>query len=301
MFTTGACLASIWRVNTRPKASIALMHVHAASHQRSRAASFYNESPIMTTITLHLGAPSHAVEPALLAQRMPSLAAALHRFTQAPATLAQATQTTGAVRVYAAQLGVQRDHVTLESLPMLDVSSHETLTAIAASLAGDFAAESLIYTAASHFANEGFLGMLNLHAALPPAANFIGRDIAKALPRSEDARALRQFVNAAQMTLHQSPVSGCNVNSLWCCNALPTDDLSRTWLHGGLTAWWDALPAWDKTWGDAALDLSALKTASQLNVVYSDVTLSIALKRRAAWAVWAKPLDLSALLQTPHA
>ena len=250
----------------------------------------------MTILTLHLSAPSHAVEPALLAQRLPTLAAALHGFSRATATAAPTALLAGAVQVHAAQLAVQRDHVTLEALPQIDASNHETLVAIAASLAGEFAAERLIYTAASHFANNGFLGTLNLHAALSPAANFIGRDIAKALPRSEDARVLRQFVNAAQMTLHQSPVSGCNVNSLWCCNALPTDDLSRTWLQGGLTAWWDALPAWD-----AALDVSALKAASQLNLVHSDVTLSVALTPRAAWALWAKPLDLAALLQTNHA
>ena len=255
----------------------------------------------MTTLTFHLSAPSHAVEPALLAQRLPTLAAALHGFSRAPATATPTALLAGAVQVYAAQLGVQRDHVTLEALPALSVLNHETLAAIAASLAGEFAAERLIYTAASHFANDGFLGTLNLHATLPPAANFIGRDIAKALPRSDDARVLRQFVNSAQMTLHQSPVSGCNVNSLWCCNAPPNDDLSRTWLQGGLTAWWDALPEWDKTWGDAALDISALKAASQLNLVYSDVTLSVALTPRAAWALWAKPLDLAALLQTNHA
>ncbi len=255
----------------------------------------------MTTLTLHLSAPSHAVEPALLAQRLPTLAAALHGFTRIPATATPTALLAGAVQVHAAQLGVQRDHVTLEALPQIDASNHETLAAIAASLAGEFASERLIYTAASHSANDGFLGTLNLHAALPPAANFIGRDIAKALPRSEDARVLRQFVNAAQMTLHQSRMATGGINSLWCCNALPTDDLSRTWLQGGLTAWWDALPEWDKTWGDAVLDINALKTASQLNVVYSDVTLNIPLKRRAAWALWAKPLDLSALLQTPHA
>lgn len=250
----------------------------------------------MTTLTLHLSAPSHAVEPALLAQRLPTLAAALHGFTRAPATVAPTALLAGAVQVHAAQLGVQRDHVTLEAFPPLSALNHEMLAAIAASLAGEFAAESLIYTAASYSLNSGFLGTLNLHAALPPAANFIGRDIAKALPRSEDARVLRQFVNAAQMTLHQSPIVNCAVNSLWCCNALPTDDLSRTWLQGGLTAWWDALPAWD-----AALDISALNATSQLNLVYSDVTLSLTLKRRAAWALWAKPLDLATVLMQAQA
>jgi hypothetical protein len=256
---------------------------------------FYNGLPIMSTFTLHLGAPSHAVEPALLAQRLPTLAAALRGFVSAPATTAPTAPLASAVQVHAAQLGVQRDHVTLEALPKLDAFNHQTLAAITASLAGEFAAESLIYTAASHSANNGFLGILNLHAALPPAANFIGRDIAKALPRTNDARVLRQFVNAAQMTLHQSPAlstrSNGGVNSLWCCNALPTDDLSRTWLQGGLTAWWDALPTWD-----AALDINALNAASQLNWVYSDVTLSLALKRRATWALWAKPLALAATL-----
>jgi hypothetical protein len=250
----------------------------------------------MTTLTLTLGAPSHAVEPVLLAQRLPMLAAALRGFASVSATAAPTLGVASTVQVYAAHLGVQRDHVTLESLPQLDALNHETLTVVVARLAAEFAAESLVLTAASHSLSSGLLGTLNLQLALPPAANFIGRDITKALPRSIEARVLRQFVNAAQMTLHQSSIAHCAVNSLWCCNALPNDSLSHTWLQGGLTAWWDALPAWD-----AALDTRAFQAANQLNLVYSDVTLSLALKRRAAWALWAKPLDLAALLMQAQA
>jgi hypothetical protein len=247
----------------------------------------------MSTLTLHLGAPSHAVEPALLAQRLPKLAEALNGFIHCTASAATTPSAVDKVYVYAAHLGVQRDHVTLEGLPLLSAANREMLVAITASLAADFAAESLIYTDTS---DSSALGELNLTAALPPAANFIGRDIAKALPRSDEARVLRQFVNGAQMLLHQSPLADGAVNSLWCCNALPTDALARTWLQSGLSAWWDALPAWD-----AALDLNALSTATRLNVVFSDVTRSLPLKRRATWALWAKPLDLSTVLQTHHA
>ena len=273
----------------------------------------------MSTFTLNLGVPSHAVEPALLAQRLPALAAALRGFVSATPIQTQVLSTASAVQVHAAQLGVQRDHVTLEALPLVCASHHKTLVAIAASLAAEFATPGLKFTAvnsgASQSLDSGFLGTLKLHLALPPTANFIGRDISKALPRTHDARVLRQFVNAAQMTLHQSPLSNCAANSLWCCNALPTDDLARTWLQGGLAAWWDALPNYDRSWGtalqtQASIDVStaasidasinaptpSLSTANQLAIAYSDVTLSIALKRRAAWALWAKPLELATML-----
>jgi hypothetical protein len=204
----------------------------------------------------------------------------------------------GEVQVLAAALGVQRDHVTLEALPSISATHHEKLVTLAASLAADFAAESLVFTGASHASNSPLLGTLNLQMALPPAANFIGRDIAKALPRSSDARVLRQFVNAAQMTLHQSPalstVAEGAVNSLWCSQALPADALSRTWLQGGLIAWWDALPAWD-----AALDLSVLKGSStlcKLHIIFSDVTLQVMLKRRPSWAFWRQPMALMDVL-----
>jgi hypothetical protein len=247
----------------------------------------------MTTLTLTLGAPSHAVEPALLAQRLPTLARALRFFAAAPGRRAPAPSPVGKVHVHAALLGVQRDHITLEALPLIVAAQRQSLAALAASLAGDFSAEGLVWTGASVIEPSSLLGVLNLELALPPAANFIGRDIAKALPRGDDARVLRQFVNAAQMTLHQSPMAGAAVNSLWCSNVLPSDVLSQTWLQNGLSAWWDALPAWD-----AALDLSDLPFASQLDWVFSDQTVSVPLKRRAAWAPWIKPLDLSALLQT---
>jgi hypothetical protein len=75
-------------------------------------------------------------------------------------------------------------------------------------------------------------------------------------------------------------------------------------LQSGLTAWWDALPEWDSSWDkscDKSYDASALNAATQLNLVFSDVTISVPLKRRATWALWSKPLDLAALLQSPHA
>jgi hypothetical protein len=256
--------------------------------------------PAMTRFALHLGAPSHAVEPALLAQRVPRLAAALRLFAMAPVNTSPAPSAVGRVQVFAAQLGVQRDHVTLELLPAITHAQRQRLAAIAASLASEFACELQVLTGASDGdpapASARALASLSLQLALRPAANYIGRDIAHALPRSEDARALRQFVNAAQMALHQSPVAGCAVNSLWCCNDLPTDALSHTWLQGGLSAWWDVLPAWD-----AALELNALHAASELDWVFSDVTLSVALKRRTPWALWLKPLELATLLQSNHA
>lgn len=268
----------------------------------------------MTMISLTLGAPSHAVEPALLAQRLATLSAALQGFVSAAAITTPAPCAPSSVQVYAAQLGVQRDHVTLEALPPMSALNYETLVAVAASLAAEFAAEGLVFTAASDLtisspsntSNTSItLGSLNLQMALPPAAQFIGRDIAKALPRGDDARVLRQFVNGAQMALHQSPVlasAGASpVNSLWCSNALPVDALSQAWLQSGLTAWWDALPEWDQSLNSIALNAIALNSATQLELVYSDVTLSVPLKRRATWAVWSKPLNLAALLQAPHA
>ncbi len=270
-----------------------------------RRRRFYNESNTMTMISLTLGAPSHAVEPALLAQRLPTLSAALQDFVSAAAITTPATQLASAVQVYAAQLGVQRDHVTLEALPPMSALNHEALVAVAASLAAEFAAEGVVFTVSDHCSTNGFLGTLNLHMALPPAAQFIGRDIAKALPRADEARVLRQFVNGAQMALHRSPVLASDgaspVNSLWCSNALPADALSQAWLQSGLTAWWDALPEWDQSLNSIALNAIALNAATQLELVYSDVTLSVPLKRRAAWAVWSKPLNLPALLQAPHA
>jgi hypothetical protein len=277
----------------------------------ARRRRFYNESNTMTTMTLTLGAPSHAVEPALLAQRLPNLSAALRGFVSAAAISTPAPSAPSAVQVYAAQLGVQRDHVTLEALPPMPALNHETLVAVAASLVAEFAAEGLVFTAASGLNasnSSNALGSLNLQMALPPAANFIGRDIAKALPRADEARVLRQFVNGAQMALHQSPIPRSNVNSLWCSNPLPADALSQAWLQSGLTAWWDALPEWDSSWDkscdrswDKSYEASALNAATQLNLVFSDVTISVPLKRRATWALWSKPLDLAALLQSPHA
>jgi hypothetical protein len=257
----------------------------------------------MTTLTLHLGAPSHAVEPALLAQRLPTLTAALGLFCAADAVSFTNRVQTDIVHVYAAQLGVQRDHITLEHLPAVGAEAFAQLQTRAALLASEFAADGLVFTAGSagiynsknNSNNSGSaLGTLNISAALPPAANFIGRDIAKALPRDAASRVLRQFVNGAQMALHQTPVQGCEVNNLWCSHALPTDALSSTWLQGGLTQWWDALPAWDST-----LDLThltALGLDSRLKLVYSDVTIAVTLKRRSAWMPWLKPLTLASVL-----
>jgi hypothetical protein len=250
----------------------------------------------MTSLTLHLGAPSHAVEPALLAQRLPTLAAALRDCAAPPAAAVPTPTMPAKVLVHGALLGVQRDHVTLEALPAIASADRAALIALATTLASEFAAEGLQFVAASESENTPHLGRLNRVLALPSAANFIGRDIAKALPRSDEVRVLRQFVNAAQMTLHQSPLAGGAVNSLWCSAALPSDTLSRTWLQQGLTAWWDALPAWD-----AALPASAMVSATRLELVFSDVTLSVPLKRRAAWALWLKPVDLAAVLQASHA
>jgi hypothetical protein len=252
--------------------------------------------PAAATLSLALGAPSHAVEPALLAQRLPRLAAALHGFTAAKVSAQPVQSNTLAVKVYAAQLGVQRDHITLECLPALDYATFTQLQAITERLAGEFAADGLVLTATPYVEQAGLaLGAFNRSAALPPTASFIGRDIAHALPRSDGARVLRQFVNAAQMALHLSPIAGSAVNSLWCANGLPTDGLSHSWLQHGLTAWWDALPAWD-----AALEVSPLNTATQLNLAYSDVTLTVPLRRRAAWQWWRKPLDLATVLKGAH-
>jgi hypothetical protein len=252
----------------------------------------------MTTLTLHLGAPSHAVEPALLAQHLPTLTAALGLFCAADAVSFTNRVQTDLVHVYAAQLGVQRDHITLEHLPAVGAESFAQLQTRAALLASEFAADGLVFTASSagiYNSNSGSaLGTLNISAALPPAANFIGRDIAKALPRDAASRVLRQFVNGAQMALHQSPVQDCAVNSLWCSHVVPTDVLSSTWLQGGLTQWWDALPAWDSTLN--LMDLTALGLASRLELVYSDVTIAVPLKRRSAWRLWLKPLTLASVL-----
>jgi hypothetical protein len=262
----------------------------------------------MTTHTLHLGAPSHAVEPALLAQRLPTLTAALGLFCAADAVSFTNRVQTDVVHVYAALLGVQRDHITLEHLPEVGAESFAQLQTRAALLASDFAADGLVFTAGSadiynsknnnNNNNSGSaLGTLNISAALPPAANFIGRDIAKALPRDAASRVLRQFVNGAQMALHQTPVHGCEVNSLWCSHALPTDVLSSTWLQGGLTQWWDALPVWDSTLDLTGLtNLTALGLASRLELVYSDVTIAVPLKRRSAWMPWLEPLALASVL-----
>jgi hypothetical protein len=260
----------------------------------------------MTTLILHLGAPSHAVEPALLAQRLPMLSAALESFCAADAVSFTNMVRADMVHVYAAQLGVQRDHITLEHLPAVGAESFAQLQTRTALLASEFAADGLVFTASSagiYNSNNNSsnnsntvsaLGTLNISTALPPAANFIGRDIAKALPRDAASRVLRQFVNGAQMALHQSPVQDCAVNSLWCSHAVPTDALSSTWLQGGLTQWWDALPAWDSTLN--LMDLTALGLASRLELVYSDVTIAVPLKRRSAWTPWLKPLTLASVL-----
>jgi hypothetical protein len=244
----------------------------------------------MISFDVNLAAPSHAVEPALLAQRLPCLATALNTFASAPVKRTQTPATSGTVNVYGATLGVQRDHVTLETLPLITAPNRQALTELGARLAADFTGEGWVFNALEHGQT---LGTLNLNLALPAAANFIGRDISHALPRTADARALRQFVNAAQMALHQSPIQDCAVNSLWCSQAIPNDPLLHTWLQGGLTAWWDALPAWD-----TALALDSFSQATQLNLIYSDVTLSVALKRRSRWALWTKPLALSDMLNS---
>jgi hypothetical protein len=250
----------------------------------------------MLNFTLHLGAPSHAVEPALLAQRLPTLAAMLQAFCAVDAVLNAPKAQASTVYVYAAQLGVQRDHITLECLPSLEAATFDDVQTCAALLVDEFIADGLAFTASSKGDRESnnvrALGTLNIQTVLPPAVNFIGRDIAKALPRDDAARVLRQFVNGAQMALHQSPVQGCAVNSLWCGIALPDDALSQTWLQGGLTAWWDALPAWD-----SGLDLAALGLANCLELVYSDTTIVVLLKRRSAWIPWTKPLQLAKVLQ----
>jgi hypothetical protein len=227
------------------------------------------------------------------------LSSALGSFCAADGVSTISQPHAGLVHVYAAQLGVQRDHITLECLPAISTDAFVQLQAATTMLAQEFAADGLTFSASisrdklkggnSH--NHSALGTLNLSAELPLVANFIGRDIAKALPRDAAARVLRQFVNGAQMVLHQTPVQGCVVNSVWCSHALPTDALSSVWLQEGLTQWWDALPDWD-----SALDLTSLNSATRLELIYSDKTVVVSLKRRSAWALWLKPLVLESVL-----
>jgi hypothetical protein len=256
----------------------------------------------MATLDIALFAPSHAVEPALLAQQLPCLAAVLRNFCTLPAQIETVSlshnspHTPQIIQVYAAQLGIQRAYITLEALPQLPAQEYGILQAHTVLIAKEFAAEGLQFTpnpSINHH-NPWALGTLNLKLAkpLPLAANFMGRDIAHALPRDLNdtvAKTLRQFVNVAQMSLHQSPVM--SINSLWCCAELPSAPLAQAWLQGGLAIWWDTLPAWDMQF-----NTMCLSGITQLRLVFSDVVLTVPLKPRHAWALWQKPLLLSDVL-----
>ncbi len=267
----------------------------------------------MSNITLHLGAPSHAVAPDLLVQQLPTLAAILRDYCEASIEIERYVPTRSEIFLYAAQLGVQRDHITLERLPALTANTFSLLQLRVAKCAQEFSDDGLLFTSNADGADiNGLhcLGTLNLSAVLSPAANFIGRDISQALPRDSAAKVLRQFVNTTQMSLHQSPLDESSTNaigvanSLWCSHRLPDDMLSGYWLQGGLSGWWDKLQVWDCTienrLREALNGTSPLVSTSKakfLDIAFSDVTLSVPLKRRSAWTPWIKPLQLAKVLQ----
>ncbi len=251
----------------------------------------------MTTLHFSLTAPRRAVEPALLAQRLPKLDAVLQKCTMSSFELTKPpAQAETTVAVFAAQLGVQRNHITLEALPVLNAAQKLALQDLCTAGCAELGA-GLVFTPLPP-SESAPLGHLNAAFCLPPAAQFIGRDIATALPKTDDAKALRQLFNASQMSLHQTPLLGTPVNSVWFANEQPLDALGAAYVQGGLAAWWDALSACDAAW--APLLQTHLATKKPFSVRFSgaDYVLTVACAARANWAFWQKPTPLAELLKS---
>lgn len=262
----------------------------------------------MNAVQLHLTAPRRAVEPALLAQRLPRIAAALRLCRVKHCTVVTPAATApSAVQVFAAQLSVQRNHVTLEALPALDAGTRAQLQQWCSLWCADCDAD-LVFTPHSG-AQSAALGEVNLTLALASTAQFIGRDIATALPKTPQAKALRQLFNASQMALHAQPLPHSRVNSLWFSQgaaqaplaasayASPQEGLAWAYLQGGLSAWWDALPAWDVAQATLLLERVANRKTFMLHLTGADYVLSLECEPQRRWAFWRKAGDLTHVIQ----
>ena len=261
-------------------------------------------------LRLNLTAPRRALEPAQLANRVPKLAFALQTCRVKKYEIGLPTLSApSAVQVFAAHLGVQRNHVTLETLPQLTPAQRSELQSRCTQWCAELGTDLIFTPHSPNPLNSGTtpestllspahaaLGQLNLEKTLPHPAQFIGRDIATALPKTPDASALRQLFNASQMALHQSPLHGSQTNSLWFSQAWATDALGCAYLQGGLAAWWDALPDWDAAQAQALQVQIALKQPFTLNIQGVDYALRLECLPAQRWQFWQKSPTLHEML-----
>jgi hypothetical protein len=275
-------------------------------------------------ITLNFAVPSYTMSAAALVKQLPYLTALLTHFYTPSKLSLQSTQNKlslnktadHTVYVYAATVTVQRSYISLDALPSMAENQQTELQKQLADVSEGFKADGLIFTPAhlllakndaknhkkiTDIKNTNIkntkttaLGTFNLSIDLPNPAQFIGRDIACALLRESDSsstKIIRQFINTVQMSLYQTPIDS-GVNSVWCCNKVGNDTLTQAWLNGGIDDWWLALRDWDNDLNTHSKINYLEENATQLQLIFSDCSIIVPLRRRRPWQFWQQPIYL---------
>jgi hypothetical protein len=280
-------------------------------------------------ITLNFAIPSDTMTTATLVKQLPYLTALLKHFynPSKPSVQLSLNQLSNkislnktslnkinnhTVYVYAASVTVQRSYISLDALPNMAENKRIALQQHLAEVSELFKDDGLIFTPIHLSSPKNdkeitdiksikttALGTLNLSIDLPNPAQFIGRDTACALLRESDSsstKIIRQFVNSVQMNLYQTPIDS-GVNSVWCCNKIGDDALTQAWLNGGINDWGLALCDWDNGLNIQSKTSLFFKNTTQLQLIFSDYSIIVPLKRRRIWQFWQQPINLVKLLE----